>query len=176
LSLVVRWGPGSLPPTLEFDVCAFLPNDILHIAGRVRDPDGYKVALYGTFDGKYSVLVKLVDDLEPTGSFDRNIRLDNWVLHPGTHSLEIFAINEEGSFGNPKVPEPLYLDHTVGVPPTPPPDYVPYYLAIAVVGLLIVFSVCGRIIFGCANFGGSRETSQSSTTDDPADGKRLDDL
>jgi hypothetical protein len=138
------------------------------VHGYVTDDDSYSFSVYAAFDRNYADIRCLAEELSVGSSFDASTSLSNFGgLTMGSHLLEIFAIDDTGSFSAPAsllIPVNDYYPARSSVYeqffyPTawPPATYdtrMPIWQIGAIAGgsLIVAVFVGARLIFGYCRY------------------------
>jgi hypothetical protein len=96
LSAVATWGIGSTAPTITWDRSLVGDAPEVTISGIVQDADRDRVFVALETDGDASSLVSLGASLPSGSSFSYEIQLNQLFRVGGSHTLELFAVDQTG--------------------------------------------------------------------------------
>jgi hypothetical protein len=193
VSFVIRRGDGSIAPVLTITTAAFEHSDsqggILTIAGSVTDADSDSISVYAAFDCNYGGLIPIATQAHSGDTFQRTIVLSTMYVTLRDHRLDIFAVDQTGTFSEP-YNATVYVSGTYGsttlsgstlhtdssnynpeprLPPEPTTPVPPFemelwhWALIGVAAFVVVAGVFGRWLFACCNFVGEKSSSDGSS-------------
>jgi hypothetical protein len=127
LTVVLRWGQGSVAPVLTLPLPEITNLDFdssVQFTGIVTDDDSPTVGVLAALNGNYARLQNLTTDVAP-GPFTGTVNFDDWDVHPGINTIEFYAVDANGTFSTPvkydlDFPGTAITPHPSAVRPTTP--------------------------------------------------------